>query len=100
MHLVLPSNVAFETFPTNKANHFYTPLSKPLLLEGGHWKVALKEITYPAMRPCIEVWQRSLYPVNIETLLLSASSGKYIPRSFDRGSHTFSLQWQRNDFFV
>ena len=61
-HLVLPSNVAPETFPNNEPNHFYTPLSKPLYFDGIGWRVALKEITYQnsvlsVVDEYIEVWQ-------------------------------------------
>jgi hypothetical protein len=62
-HLVLASNVAPKTFPNNKPNNFYTPLSKALVFEEGEpWSVALKEITYhntllSIVNESIEVWK-------------------------------------------
>ena len=62
LYLVLPSNVAPKTYPTNRPNHFYTPLLQPLYFETFGWKVALKEITYQnsvqtIVDEYIEVWQ-------------------------------------------
>ena len=64
-HVILASNVAPNTFSNNKPNHFYTPLSRPLLFDvNSQWKVALKEITYhntlmSVVNESIEVWQEN-----------------------------------------
>lgn len=42
---VLPSNVAPETFPHNRASSFSTPITNPYTLSG-KWEVALMNITY------------------------------------------------------
>jgi hypothetical protein len=85
--LVLASNVAPKKYPNNSPNHFYTPLSHPLVFNADEeWKVALREITYhntllSVVNESIEVWRD--YPAgktnmeNIDSIPLNSSAQEF-----------------------